>query len=302
MNTTIQQPTPGIYEDVPFIDYLAWPCVNNSSLSYAARSLAHYRYAPEQATTDAMRLGSLVHCGRLEPAALHMRYAVMPDLAEGIRKPDGTEYSNVRATKEYKQRVADWQAQLGDRQPVTQDELDAMLGMVQAITLHDRARTWLCSPGQVELCVVWDDPDSGVRCKARIDKLAAQHDLLVDLKTTRDASEFEQAIARYSYRRQAAFYLDGWRDAVGASAYQFAIVAVEKVQPFGVRAAVMAPDAVQIGRDQYKELLCEIADARKSGDWPGYDSPDAWTLPGWYLARHQADPQLTLNGELLQCE
>lgn len=302
MNHTVHHPKPGIYENVPFDEYLTWPCVNNSSLSYAARSLAHYRYAPDQGTTDAMRLGSLVHCGRLEPAALHMRYAVMPDLTDGIRKPDGSEYSNVKATKEYKQRVAEWQAQLGDRQPVSQEDLDTMLGMVQAVTLHDRARTWLCGPGQVELSVVWDDEASGVRCKARIDKLAAAQCLAVDLKTTRDASEFEAAIARYSYHRQAAFYLDGLRANTDDQAWQFGIVAVEKVQPFGVRAAVMSDDAVQLGRDQYRELLCEIADARQSGQWPGYDSPDAWTLPPWYLARHKADPQLTFNGEALQCE
>jgi hypothetical protein len=38
MNTEqVEAPDPGIYHDVPFEQYLAWPYVNNSSLGYAAR-------------------------------------------------------------------------------------------------------------------------------------------------------------------------------------------------------------------------------------------------------------------------
>lgn len=295
-------PDPGIYQDVPFADYLAWPAVNNTSLSYAARSLAHYRFAPEQEATDAMRFGSLVHTGKLEPAAIGSRYAVMPDFAADIRKPDGTEYSNVKATKAYKDAVTAWRATVGDKEECTGEQLQTMIGIASALTQHDLAREWLCGLGPVEVALVWDDPDSGVRCKGRVDKWLGgmQRPLLVDLKTTRDASQFEMAVARYAYHRQAAFYSDGLRVLTRATSVQFGVVAVEKELPFGVRAALMSEDALAIGREEYKSLLVRLAECRRTDVWPGYESPEHWTLPAWRMAQLEAEEVgITIRGELV---
>lgn len=296
-------PTPGMYHDIPFDEYLAWPCVNNSSLSYAARSMAHYRFAPQQPPTAAMRFGSLVHCGKLEPAAIGARYAVMPDLAGDIRKPDGSEYSNVRATKEYRARVAAWQATVGDREVVTSEELETMLGIVQSLTAHDFARRTLCGPGPVEVSFVWDDPDSGVRCKARVDKWNDCDPgpmAVYDLKTTRDAIDFERAMVRFGYHRQAAFYSDGVRACTGAPTVRFGIIAVERETPFAVRGAMVGPETIEAGRSQYKRLLKQIAECRRSNAWPGYSDPAEWQLPAWAMAQNEDEELgLTFHGEVV---
>lgn len=297
-----EPPGPGKHHDVPFREYLSWPYVNNSSLSYAARSMQHYRYQPEKEATDAMRFGSLVHCGKLEPAALGARYAVMPDFAAGIRKPDGTEYANVRASKAYKEAAEAWRATVGDRECCTSQELEQMLGMVQSLVMHDTARAWLCGGGDTEVSVVWDDQASGVRCKARIDKLClgtGAH-LAVDLKTTRDASDFEREVARYAYHRQAAFYADGIRACVGGGDVRFGIVAVEKEPPYGVRAALVSQDAMEVGRAEYQRLLSRLAECRRKDVWPGYADPPEWTLPGWYMAAaEQQEVGITIGGEIV---
>jgi hypothetical protein len=295
------QPEPGIYRNVTFAEYIGWPHVNNSSLSYAARSMAHYRYAPEIETTDAMRFGSLVHCGKLEPASIGARYAVMPDFAAEIRKPDGTEYSNVRATKAYKEAADAWRATIGDRECCTSQDLEQMLGIVQSLVMHDQARLWLCGGGEPEVSFVWDDPDSGVRCKARVDRWHGCNgqQLAVDLKTTKDASDFERSILRYAYHRQAAFYTDGITACTGIRNVLFGIVAVEKEKPFGVRAALMSDDAVAVGRREYKRLLAQLAECREANVWPGYSDPVAWSLPSWALAAGD-DVDITVNGEALE--
>ncbi len=297
---TTAPPEPGIYCDVPFGEYLAWPHVNNSSLSYAARSMAHYRYTPQQATTSAMRFGSLVHCGKLEPAAIGARYVVMPDFAADIRRPDGSQYTNVRASKAYKEAVEQWRESIGDKDVVTSDELSTMLGMVQSLTMHDFARATLCGPGPCEVCCVWDDPATGVRCKARADKWANDKPgdtAIYDLKTTRDAGDFERAIYRYSYHRQAAFYADGMAACTGEASVAFGIIAVEKEQPYGVRGALMSDAAMEVGREEYRALLENIARSRSTGEWPSYADPDEWTLPGWAITDTPAE--LTVNGEVV---
>ncbi len=300
MNTNA--PEPGIYLNIPFEEYLSWPYVNNSSLSYAARSMAHYRYAPPIQPTAAMRFGSLVHCGKLEPAAIGARYAVMPDFSEEIRKEDGSRYSNVRATKAYKEAVAAWRETIGDREECSADELEIMLGIVQSLVMHDRSRLWLCSDGPCELSIVWDDVPTGIRCKGRIDKLCTgtTGHVLVDLKTTRDASDFQRSIARFGYHRQAAFYSDGLKTLTGIDNH-FALVIVEKDAPYGVRAALMSEEARQVGQDQYRQLLEQLAACRQSDHWPGYSDPHEWQLPSWYSPQNNDDElELTINGEIVR--
>ena len=133
-------PEPGIHQDIPFEEYVEWDAVNNSSLTRAARSMAHYRYAPPQAETKALRFGKLCHSGALEPLLIPKHYVVMPDLAEGIRRADGTEYASPRATAEYKRRAAEFKEANADKEVVDQDTYDTMMGVVDALLAHERAR------------------------------------------------------------------------------------------------------------------------------------------------------------------
>lgn len=307
MNTPLETPTPGIYFDVPFDEYLAWPCVNNSSLGYAVRSMAHYRYAPPMEATDAMRFGTLVHCGQLEPDELSERYVVMPDFTAQCLKPDGTPYANPKATRQYKELVDQWQNAHADREIVTEDWFTTAIGMVGAIAQNEFASQLLNGRGMTEVSLVWDDPDTDIRCKCRVDKLTRIRSAgetsvtLTDLKTTRDASQFEKAIANFAYHRQAAFYADGASAVLGETDVRFAIVAVEKEPPFGVRAAYMGDDVMAIGRAEYKRLLSQLAECRRTNDWPGYGNPETWDLPPWAKPASNSDEPIgiSINGEVV---
>ena len=86
-------PTPGVYDGVPFAEYLTWPYVNNSSLGPLNKSPAHYRSAKEseRADTDAFRLGRLAHCTALEIHRIGEVYVVEPDHTEGKELEQGLE-------------------------------------------------------------------------------------------------------------------------------------------------------------------------------------------------------------------
>lgn len=283
-------PEPGIYEDIAAEDYFSWQAVNNSSLSYAARSMLHYRYAPEQQPTAAMWFGTLCHSGVLEPEALHARYEIIPDL---INSRTGQPFGLT--TQKYLDYIEENKAKYG-REVATKTDFTNMLRMVQAIYSNDFARKYLCPRGKSEVCIVWDDPESGVRCKARCDKWDGIS-TICDLKTTQDASQFHKAIANYSYHRQAAFYADGMHALTGTP-HSFAIVCIEKSEPYGCRGAFMGQAAMAQGRREYKRLLLQLAEARRSDVWPGYTDPEEWTLPAW-AAEREPEPELTINGEFV---
>jgi len=279
-------PSPGIYYGVPFDEYLAWDAVSNSSLSPALKSMLHYREQKALADTPAMRLGRVVHAGKLDPAALLEDYAAMPDFTPLLKG----EYTRPRASKEWKELEAAWLEKNVGKEIVTSDEMERLKGILTALWKHLRAAAYL-SRGIPEVSIVWVDPESGLTCKGRLDWLDPDTPAVTDLKTTSDASRFETQIARLSYHRQAAFYAAGLRVLTGKR-HAVRIVAVENDHPFGVRAAPLSADALSAGRDEYRRLLEEIATCKKSGAWPGYQDPNEWELPEWALPK----TELTVNG------
>jgi len=273
-------PEPGIYETVPLEKYLEWDAISNSRLALARRSMAHFNCPIDRPSSDAMRFGSLVHSGRLEPLNIPLRYVVLPDYGAAILRPDGTPYANPKATKEYKTRVFEFQEMNAGKEIVDQDTYDRLIGLVTAVDANERAREYLNGNGKVEVSVVWDCPKTGLRCKGRLDKWNLDSARITDLKTTRDAGDFERSIARFGYYRQGAFYTWGLTVLTGIE-HEFCIVAVESEAPFGVRAAPLSAEALKVGQVEVAELLQTIQKCRATDTWPGYDSPDAWDLPEW---------------------
>lgn len=294
MTTPIQSPPPGVYEDIPFETYLDWPYLSNSKLSAAAKSMAHFKAGLAVEETPQMRFGSLCHAGKLEPLAIPMRYVVMPAFEKDIRRPDGSEYDKPRGTSAYKALVEKFRDENLTKKIVTDKEYDDMTCVVRALATHERARDYFAGPGQVELCLVWDDPETGLRLKARLDM--RQTGRVTDLKTCRDPMDFARAIAFRGYHRQAAMYLDGLRILTGDDA-EYCLVAVENAPPWGVRAAPLSSVDIEAGREQYQSLLAQIVDCKASSQWPGYPDPDVWKIPEYLETK---DPlQLTFEGELV---
>lgn len=289
-------PQPGIYENVPFDQYLLWPHISNSGLGGIERSLLHWKYREQIEETDPMRFGTLCHAGQLEPSAIFRNYVVMPDLTKGILTQSGTVAKNPKATAEYESRVAQWEAvHAVGKKVVSQEQWDDLVGVLHSLNANARARDWFTAPGPTEVSIVWDDPDTGVRCKGRLDKLALSIGMIPDLKTTRDCVWFPKQIAERRYYRQAAMYIDGVMTQCGGQVCRFGMVAVENVKPYGVMAAPLRDADVEQGRDEYKSALRSIAAARKNGIYTSYDNPDEWALPAWRAVESET-LNLTFNG------
>ncbi len=273
-------PSPGIYRNVPFEIYLGWNGISNSKLNVAKRSLAHYRCERTVEETPAMRLGTLCHTGKLEPLALAQRYVVMPPFEDQVRKPDGSQYDKPKATAQYRELVETFQVANLDKVVVTQAEFDVMLGVVTSISQHERAAKALT--GESEICLIWTDPETGLTCKGRVDCLNISERRIGDLKTTNDASRFESVVYDRGYHRQMSFYLDGLRVLTDEPWFAADLVAVETSAPYCVRSAPLSDRAYEDGQREFRELLSKIKECHESGDWPGYDSPDAWDRPTWF--------------------
>ena len=196
-----------------------------------------------------MRLGTFVHTAVLEPDDLDRRYAVC-----AARK--GSAAYNGLIDKGI--------------EPVTQDQWDQAHAMCDAVRNHPEA-AWLLSDGKAEQSVWWHDEQFDLRCKCRPDWWNG--DIVIDLKTTKDASqrEFAKSVAAFRYHVQQMHYLRG------TNAARFIFIAVEKEYPFAVGVYELDNDACGVGEELRQRDMQRIKTCKKRDEWPGY-SNDISTL------------------------
>lgn len=262
----------GLYDNISFKDYKAIDAVNNSRLSRLDKCPA--AALVEQEDTPSLALGRAVHALVLEGAEVFQKeFAVAPECD--------------KRTKAGKDLFASFQVENLNKSVLSIDEGVQVEAIRNAVFAHPFAKKIL-SEGKPELTIIWDDEESGLKCKGRIDWMPERNGVLVDLKTTRDASldKFTRSCIDYGYAKQAGMYIDGMMKATGEVFDSFIFIAVETVPPYHTEVHVMDMRFIEWGYLEYRRLLYLEAKCRKEGFYPHYTEPSALDLvmPG-YLAR-----------------
>ena len=280
--------SPGIYTGVSFDDYCEWDAVNHSKLARIDKSPLHAKTVVDLSESKSIRFGHLVHSGRLEPDSVESRYAVMPAYELMAENTTGKgEPSTSTATtfvKDSRKSFYKAAAEMG-KTVVTTEEYLQMKETLDVILRCPRSSGCFVG-GDAELSIVWEDKETGVKCKARIDY--KRPDRLTDLKTSRDDGKgplpesFEWSLWTYSYYSQAAWYQAGWKALTGEK-LPFWFVVVSNTHPIQCVAAPVGEVTLMAGRKKNQERLQAWADCLETGFWFGYQSPELFELPEKYL-------------------
>lgn len=269
--------SPGAHRDVPFKTYLSWDAVSKHDLDLVARSPAHYRAAKltPQETTPAMAFGTAAHAWILEPETAASQVVVLPKID--------------RRTRDGKKQWEEFEMMHPNKTRITDEDARHLAAMAAAVNNHKIAGKLLNEKTATEVSVLWQDERTQAMCRCRPDLVA--NDIIVDLKTTYDASKaaFSHTMHKYRYHVQAAYYLDGCRAAgLVPEKSDFVFIAVEKKPPYGVAIYHLPFDDIERGRFQYERDLTRFAYAQKTGHWFGYsENIDTLELP--YFARKEID-------------
>lgn len=246
---------------------------SKSVLDIVGRSAAHYKLwldGAEEEPTDAMLLGSALHCAVLEPERFSREYAVQPDFGDG-------------RTTAAKAKKAAWQADFGDgRIALKPADGVAIAGMVASIRKHPKAGPMLAG-GQTEITMLWTDEETGIRCKGRADCYAPHYRVIIDVKTCEDAraEAFAKSIANRAYHKQDVFYTDGFT-ALGHGVDAFLFLAVEKTAPFNVKLHMLDDDARKRGARAVRRDMQALAACVETLEFAGYDPEiNIISLPPW---------------------
>lgn len=266
-----------IIYDMANAEYHDHPAISSSAIREALRSPAHYHAAYVERSvprteSPSMKLGTAVHTLVLEPEKWESEYVIVPTID--------------RRTKAGKEAWAAFMEEAGDRVLMTEEEAAHAKAVAQSVLNHSAARELvegIFERPVAEASVFWRDEETGLELKCRPDALDINDGVIVDLKTTRDASPsgFPKSVANFGYHTQAAWYQRGVEAALGISC-RHVIVSVETTAPYAVGVYELDEDALYVGAELARLGLERIASGLHSGEWPAYgDEVQQITLPGW---------------------
>ncbi|EFH7659536.1 exodeoxyribonuclease VIII [Escherichia coli] len=263
---------PGIYYGISNENYHAGPGVSKSQLDDIADTPALYLWrknAPVDTTkTKTLDLGTAFHCRVLEPEEFSNRFIVAPEFNR-----------RTNAGKEEEKAFLMECASTG-KTVITAEEgrkIELMYQSVMALPLGQ----WLVeSAGHAESSIYWEDPETGILCRCRPDKIIPVFHWIMDVKTTADIQRFKTAYYDYRYHVQDAFYSDGYEAQFGVQPTFVFLVASTTVEcgRYPVEIFMMGEEAKLAGQQEYHRNLRTLADCLNTDEWPAIKT---LSLPRW---------------------
>ena len=166
--------------------------------------------------------------------------------------------------------------------------------------LYEMDKSFMDSPakliydikGETELSYFWDDLGT-IKGKCRPDWLSDDGSIVVDIKTTTDASPrgFQKSISNWGYHLQLGWYLRGLRK-LGVPVEQFIFIAIEKTAPFCVGVYRADQEMINFAMKELDQLMPEIQTAMVSNEFPDY-TPEITSigLPPWMTDKKEQQPE-----------
>ena len=288
---------PGIHE-MSMEAYLAHPAISRGVLLETLISPARGKKAMDfpGATTDPMRLGTATHMSVYEQEKIPLRYSIWKETYKDEKTGE---------TKKQVRRGVKWEAHLksakiGGKDPhLTESMYAHALSMGKAVREHPIAAALLArTPSRKELVIIFEDPDTGLLIKVRIDQLIEDDfPTVADLKTCQkvDDRAFANSIIEYGYDCQAYLYTAAFRAIGGHESVNFVIAAVEKDKTILAADGKTLTHAVRVfemerwragGHMRVRTALDRLALCEKEQIWPSYPlRVERLDPPDWYLRR-----------------
>lgn len=264
----------GIASRMPYREYASLRGISITRLKELKRSPKHYKHRlahPKE--TPALKLGTAAHTAVLEPERFSRDYAIWAERAEsGNLRPRNGKLWDAFEAQHHAQTI------------ITANEYEDVLAIQTAVRGDPVAMRYLES-GDPEVSMQWLQ-DGRLR-KGRLDWLTTVdgEPSLVGLKTARDCRHFifGSAAAKLGYHLQWAYYFDGYTSIKADGVVPRVVeIVVESEAPHAVAVYQIPFDIIEQGREEYEDLLAQLAECERKGEWPGpVTEEQILTLPSW---------------------
>ncbi len=260
-------PLPGVYEGVPAHIYHSWEAVSSTILKGYAELPAKAR-EPWQPTDDAA-VGSGIHAYSLQGMMGLKEECVLATVRLGRSVKDLEAKSRLAELNPGKTILPAFYGTPAPGQPI----IDILKGVDKELHKHIKIGPVLRSPNtKKELSIVWNDIDTGIRCKARLDIWDQDNKIIWDLKKTRSINGFKWQITDLHYDIQAGFYTEGACQA-GLPAVGFGFIPIEAFPPYQVAIGLRNKDRLAEDRYEAKRLMSLLIESYQKDFWPTFPPP-----------------------------
>ena len=226
-----------------------------------------YDLTHRKESSPALIIGSAFHAATLEPGKFDDEFAVKPQEIDG----------QGPRTKHYKEAFEMMQKNEPNKSWLAPSDYDLVMDMAASALDHPILRTNMAERDTIIEGTGFFEME-GAKCKVRPDLYNSGAGVVIDLKSTQDASEkgFAKSVRQFGYTFQACWYMHALR-LIGEKPKQFVFLAVEKSAPHLTAAYTLS--ATDIDKQMANmEKACKLwATCESSGVWPSY-TDDVTTL------------------------
>jgi hypothetical protein len=254
-------------------DYRREEGVNQSSLKKILESPAHYQAALKNKLipTPAMEMGTALHCLTLDGREAFDRQYVLKPADIKLTTKEGKEWKAAQGRKKI--------LNTGGKD----DAWNSVLGMdesLRRLAYFDPSQPDYIKYNEVSVYWEWE----GVPCKARLDRVDIENNLVLDLKTT-DSVEpelFTKKVVGLGYDFQAAAYSIAAEAAFGKP-FKFIFACVERKAPYTVSLFEVSDEMMEEGKRKFDRAIRIYNECQASGEWPNKPAMiNKLTYPSWY--------------------
>ena len=242
-------------------------------LKYGPEKFKYFYDEPSKPPSDAMKIGSILHCGLLRPDEFSDEICLMPDF-------------NLR-TKKGKLDKEIFEFENVNKLVVTQKQYDLGMAMVDACNNND------------EICELLDDSVRersmyadvlGTPFRARPDSY--KDNVLHELKSTADGSPegFAKQIANLNYHVSLAHYAHVMEECAPEkleySNIEYKFIVVENTPPHATAVYTPSERMIYVGNELWKEAIERLHYCLENDEWPGFNfESQEIDLPNWAVPK-----------------
>jgi len=232
---------------------------------------AKYRKENRQVkSSPAMEFGTMFHTAMESLHEFERKYYIEP--------------AGDKRTKAVKDAIEQMKADFPDKTLVPEKDYLAVLDMHHAIIEHPQITPLFTgSYREVELSLFGEMYD--VLIKARPDAVFVDAGVIVDWKTTQDASKpgFSKSVSQFGYWMQPVWYKE-LVEAYFGKPFRFLFVAVEKEAPFNVAVYELGPKYDEIAGVEMRQAVAMWRNSERTGKWTAYpESVQTLDAPDWMV-------------------